>query len=66
MNILFISTVPPNYPWTMGINCEGQINAIAMNKDSSMAVVAGRTGKFLIEMNHCLLRNSTEEKRKAW
>ena len=37
--------VPPTNAATMGINCEGQINAISMNKDSSMVVVAGRSGK---------------------
>ena len=41
-------------PLTMGVNCEGQINAISMNKDSSMVVVAGRSGNRLVkEYKNC-------------
>ena len=44
--MFFFSTVATTYPQSMGINCEGQINAIALNKDSVMVVVAGRAGMF--------------------
>ena len=44
MSIVGYLLVSGPSPLTMGVNCEGQINAISMNKDSSMVVVAGRTG----------------------
>lgn len=43
----FVFAVSPSHNQAMRFNCDGAVNAMAMNKDMTQVVVAGRTGKIL-------------------